>query len=179
MGANICSPYLEPGTIVLQAIEGLVESTQNPPKVLICGPKKTGKSSLARRVINALLAHHDSVNLLEADCGQPQFGPPGFVSMTNVSEPLLLPPHCVLRQPDETMVIGDVSAESNPITYINTIRKLLEGHYGTPPSGMVPFIATAVICITYLRRRFLYITPNNHPRKPQLLGPNETVKYLV
>lgn len=107
-----------------------MESTENPPKILICGPKKTGKSTLTRRLVNALLVHHDSVNLLEADCGQPQFGPPGFVSMTNVSEPLLLPPPCLLRQPDEMMAIGDVSAESNPITYINTIRKLLESHYG-------------------------------------------------
>ena len=121
----------------LQAIEALVEGSKTPPRVLICGPKKTGKSSLARRVINGLLAHHDSVTLLEADCGQPQFGPPGFVSMTTVCEPLLLSPHCLLRQPDESMSIGDVSAESNPITYINTIRKLLKRHYGGPDSGVL------------------------------------------
>ena len=113
-----------------------MEGAETPPKVLICGPKKSGKSSLARRVINALLAHHDSVNLLEADCGQPQFGCPGFVSITSVCEPLLLPPHCSLRQPDEMMFIGDVSAESNPVTYINTIRKLLDLHYGATASGV-------------------------------------------
>lgn len=137
-----------------QAIEEVVESTKNPPIVLICGPKKTGKSSLARRLINTLLAHHDSVNLLEADCGQPQFGPPGFVSMTNVSEPLLLFPHCVLRQPDEMMAIGDVSAESNPIAYINAIRKLLQSHYGVFASGVHAHVVlfNAVVLIPRLLR---------------------------
>lgn len=123
---------------LLQALESVMSYAQNLPVVLVCGPKKAGKSSLARRVVNNLLAHHDSVTLLEADCGQPHFGPPGFVSSTEVMEPLLLPSNCLLRQPDEMMCIGDVSAESNPILFINSIRKLLEGHYGTDPSGMFP-----------------------------------------
>jgi hypothetical protein len=105
-----------------------MENSHNTPKILICGPKKSGKSSLARQIINSLLAHHDCVTLLEADCGQPQFGPPGFVSLTNIPGPILLPPHCILQQPDEMMAIGDVSAERNPITYINSIRKLFEIH---------------------------------------------------
>ena len=45
--------------------------------VLVCGSKNTGKSSLARLLVNALLSKHGTVAFLDTDCGQPELTPPG------------------------------------------------------------------------------------------------------
>ena len=45
--------------------------------VLVCGSKNTGKSSLARLLVNALLRKHGIVAYLDTDCGQPELTPPG------------------------------------------------------------------------------------------------------
>jgi len=45
--------------------------------VLVCGSKNTGKSSLARLLVNALLSKHDTVAFFDTDCGQPELTPPG------------------------------------------------------------------------------------------------------
>ena len=49
-----------------------------PPSVVVCGPKNAGKSTLARYLLNALLASNRRVVFLDADPGQCEFSPPGF-----------------------------------------------------------------------------------------------------
>lgn len=79
-----------------------------PPSVVVVGPKNSGKSSFARLLTNELLsafsaaaaAANDSKNAASAsfpsvvawcdvDCGQPELTPPGLVSLSHVSRPLL------------------------------------------------------------------------------------------
>lgn len=82
----------------------------SPPKILLCGAKGVGKSTLLRYTINRILSEGndetgssrggtstsccDAVAVLDCDLGQPEFSPPGIVSLTMVSQPILTPPHC-------------------------------------------------------------------------------------
>lgn len=78
-----------------------------PPSVLVIGPKNAGKSSFARLLTNELLSSLSSASAAannskgasaspdpvvawcDADCGQPELTPPGLVSLSHVSRPLL------------------------------------------------------------------------------------------
>lgn len=51
------------------------------PCVAALGPKKAGKSTLARWLVNALLNDWERVELLDLDCGQPECGPPGLITL--------------------------------------------------------------------------------------------------
>uniref|UniRef100_A0A1I8G5B5 CLP1_P domain-containing protein n=1 Tax=Macrostomum lignano TaxID=282301 RepID=A0A1I8G5B5_9PLAT len=62
-------------------------------RFVVCGPRNSGKSSVARCLINRLLSEGvASVAYLDCDPGQTEFTPPGFVSLTLVQSPLLGPP---------------------------------------------------------------------------------------
>lgn len=67
----------------------LSEETYEPPVILIKGPKRTGKSTAARTLLNTLLNKYKRVALLDCDIGQTEFTPPGIVSLNLVEIPLL------------------------------------------------------------------------------------------
>lgn len=98
-----------------------------------------------RTLCNALLQHHPAVALLEADCGQPQFGPAGLVSVTTVRAPLLLPTPLLLEQPHDSFLVGDTSPQNNPLTYLNGIRKLHQLHLARTAQGTPPLRSTSLI----------------------------------
>lgn len=68
-----------------------------PPTIVLAGPKGAGKSSLARLLVNRLLNNHPVVAYLDTDCGQPELTPPGMMSVTLLTQPLLGPPSTHLR----------------------------------------------------------------------------------
>mmetsp|Transcript_17186 Transcript_17186/g.37087 ORF Transcript_17186/g.37087 Transcript_17186/m.37087 type:complete len:979 (-) Transcript_17186:27-2963(-) len=71
-------------------------------KILICGAKGVGKSTLLRYAVNRILSAPSndggfrqctrSVAILDLDCGQPELSPPGMMTLTVVSRPLLSDP---------------------------------------------------------------------------------------
>ncbi|KAL9058248.1 MAG: hypothetical protein Q9162_001847 [Coniocarpon cinnabarinum] len=79
------------------------------PRVLVCGPRNSGKSTFARVLLNNLVSAHSSrqatddiwqsslptptVCYLDLDPGQPEFSPPGQVSLTHIRMPILGPPY--------------------------------------------------------------------------------------
>jgi len=75
---------------------------------------------------------------LDADPGQPELSPPGMLSLTCVSKPLLSPSHVHMVCGENidacasshiaAYFLGDVSSKSNPIEYTNAISNL-EKHY--------------------------------------------------
>ena len=67
----------------------LSEEIYEPPVILIKGPKMTGKSTVARTLLNTLLNKYKRVALLDCDIGQTEFTPPGIVSLNLVETPLL------------------------------------------------------------------------------------------
>jgi len=59
------------------------------PVVLVKGPKRTGKSSMARAALNTLLGEYQQVAWLECDLGQGEFGCGGMVGLWIVDRPVL------------------------------------------------------------------------------------------
>lgn len=74
------------------------------PVVLVCGPKSSGKSTLSRILINRLVTDQGDlqkkkkvwpgVAVLDIDPGQPEFSPPGVISLVRLDHPNLSPPFC-------------------------------------------------------------------------------------
>ena len=95
---------------IASGAQASVAAGGGPPSVVVIGPKNAGKSSFARLLTNELLssfstaaaANDDStggkgasaafspvVAWCDTDCGQPELTPPGLVSLSHVSRPLL------------------------------------------------------------------------------------------
>lgn len=76
------------------------EKRQKPPVVIVCGPKSSGKSTFSRLLANRLVTGIGSnkqrawpgVAILDIDPGQPEFSPPGVISLVHLAEPNLVPP---------------------------------------------------------------------------------------
>ncbi|KAE9608478.1 putative polynucleotide 5'-hydroxyl-kinase [Lupinus albus] len=95
-------------------------STSTPPIVLICGAKNCGKTTFSRHLLNVLLnTGQYKVAYLDTDVGQPEFTPPGFLSLTivdRVTPDLKIP---CLKTPERCLFFGDVSSKTDPSTYLN------------------------------------------------------------
>ena len=98
-------PYQRPIKIVETSsdwqvlINHLTESISSHIRVvLVCGPKGSGKSTFSRLLVNAFLARSKSVPsstgvaYLDLDPGQPEFSPPGEVSLFHLRSYILSPP---------------------------------------------------------------------------------------
>lgn len=72
------------------------------PVFLVCGPKGSGKSTFSRIMTNKLITRRDGtkariwpgVAVLDIDPGQPEFSPPGVISLVLLDQPTLAPPFC-------------------------------------------------------------------------------------
>ncbi|BAH91060.1 Os01g0354700 [Oryza sativa Japonica Group] len=60
--------------------------TWPPPVVAVCGPGNSGKSAFSRLLLNTLVGRYKKVAYLDTDVGQPEFTPPGFVSIHVLEE---------------------------------------------------------------------------------------------
>ncbi|KAL3748319.1 hypothetical protein ACJRO7_009538 [Eucalyptus globulus] len=103
-----------------------------PPVALICGAKNCGKTTFSRHLLNVLLRRFKRVAYLDTDVGQPEFTPPGFLSLTIVDK--LTPDLTIpcLKTPERCFFFGDVSAKRDPAAYLKCIYALYdylrEGH---------------------------------------------------
>jgi len=102
--------------------------------VALCGAKNVGKSTLARILVNRFLSPDitttaslsgEGVLFLDVDVGQPEFTPPGFISLTQVKEPILGPPHSHLMTPLEAFFVGDITWKTKPNVMAHTLEVLL------------------------------------------------------
>ena len=91
---------LEPPISWLMAIAQFVSYSKNAviPKIMICGPRGAGKSTFGRMLGNALLAasstadqevkkdlhSNETIAFLDLDPGQPEFSPPGELSLVKL-----------------------------------------------------------------------------------------------
>jgi polynucleotide 5'-hydroxyl-kinase GRC3/NOL9 len=55
-----------------------------PPIIVIRGPKNCGKTTFSRYLVNLLLTKWKKVAYFDIDVGQPEFTPPGLISLTNL-----------------------------------------------------------------------------------------------
>lgn len=127
---------LEIPLAVKRAVNSLVN--QKDLTLMITGQANTGKSTLARYTVNSLLNQHSRVAFLECDVGQTEFTPPGVVSITFVSQPLIGPPCTHQQSPEKAYFVGDNSPIQQPDLYICSINSLMQ--YFVGQKEMMPLI---------------------------------------
>ncbi|KAL7478058.1 hypothetical protein ACHAW6_003842 [Cyclotella cf. meneghiniana] len=153
----------------MQHANGSMEEKATPQKmpssrnrILVCGAKGVGKSTFLRYMTNRMLStssvskdwptssgsiNSDRVAILDLDSGQPEFNPPGLLTLSIVSRPILSDPpmHMVcngigrsendVETQDEGSIVeevvasyffGDVTSKSDPDTFIHITTKLLQ-----------------------------------------------------
>lgn len=94
--------------------------------VLVCGAKGVGKSTVCRLLVNRMLGRHTQVAFLDCDLGQPEFTPPGLVSLHKLDTPVLGPPHTNIRRPELAYFIGTTTSKPEPLLYSAAVRSLAE-----------------------------------------------------
>ena len=138
-------------------------------RVLICGATHVGKSTCLRYVINRILSndneHHKRENtshskqkgvvVLDCDLGQPEFNPPGILSLTHVCEPIFSPPHIHIIYPGKTNMNATFHTTSKapssakttdiPTIDINASRNIDSYYFGDTSSKSDPIAYTNMI----------------------------------
>eukprot|EP00986_Skeletonema_menzelii_P000950 scaffold268_cov140-Skeletonema_menzelii.AAC.3 len=127
--------------------ESDTSSSQNT-KILVCGAKGCGKSTMLRYATNRMLSEQMMVEsgsvdvaVLDLDCGQPELSVPGLLTLSLVSKPLLSDPpmHMVCSggtngddeqahsiQQEFAYVFGDITSKADPDKYIEVANLLLQ-----------------------------------------------------
>ncbi|XP_015693885.1 polynucleotide 5'-hydroxyl-kinase NOL9-like [Oryza brachyantha] len=100
--------------------------TWPPPVVAVCGPGNSGKSAFSRLLLNTLVGRYKKVAYLDTDVGQPEFTPPGFVSLHVLEEQAEDFKMLYLRTPKRCFFFGDVCAKKNPKLLLNYIFSLYD-----------------------------------------------------
>lgn len=128
--------------------------TSRAPQVLVCGPKSSGKSTFTRLLTNRILAkvvHKEEAHskdlekgviLLDIDPGQPEFSPPGQLSLIYLRNPTFGPPfsHPSVPRASGELIrahsVATMSPKENPIHYHNCVvdlcRVYWESHRSVP-----------------------------------------------
>ncbi|KEP66082.1 UNVERIFIED_CONTAM: hypothetical protein HHA_312905 [Hammondia hammondi] len=143
----ICSPCLSERSsacIPEETYRQCANGQRRLPVAVLWGSKGAGKSTFSYFLLNFLLNFFPRVAYLEADVGQPTFTLPGCVSLLEVSEPLLTPPHMLVDSLDvstlqgaspvgegrrnklmENLFFGDISPKSAPHLYLRCISRCI------------------------------------------------------
>lgn len=104
-----------------------VNTSGRAARLLICGAKGVGKSTCLRYAINRLLAVTDSVMVLDCDAGQPEFSPPGLLTLTEIQHPVLSPPHLHMATKHVgASFFGQTTSKADPTLYLSMITALLQ-----------------------------------------------------
>ena len=94
------------------------------PKVMVVGPKGTGKSSYGLYLINYLLNTHKHVLLVECDPGQPGFIPIGNLGVQALKKGKIGPAYTHKVISEINYFFGSTTPSSNPSLYIEIIAKI-------------------------------------------------------
>lgn len=95
---------------------------------IIYGKKSTGKSTLSRYLVNNLIEQYGRIALLDCDAGQTELTPPGLVSLSVLSNPLLgLPDTNLITTTVDYQLchfIGNTTPKNCPERYMRSILHL-------------------------------------------------------
>uniref|UniRef100_A0A1D1Z8E7 Polynucleotide 5'-hydroxyl-kinase NOL9 n=1 Tax=Anthurium amnicola TaxID=1678845 RepID=A0A1D1Z8E7_9ARAE len=92
-----------------------------PPIAFICGPKNSGKTTFSRHLVNTLLQRHKRVAYLDTDVGQPEFTPPGCLSLHVLHEQSPELTVLSLKTPVRCLFFGATSSKRDPKAYLSSI----------------------------------------------------------
>ncbi|KAF5344139.1 hypothetical protein D9758_008828 [Tetrapyrgos nigripes] len=101
-------------------------ATLMPPVHLVKGPKKSGKSTFAKTLLNRLLQRYHRVAYLECDIGQSEFTPGGIVALNIIEQPVFGPPFTHPTLPNQAHFIGALTPRTSPSHYLAAIQSLLQ-----------------------------------------------------
>ncbi|KAI9779615.1 MAG: Polynucleotide 5'-hydroxyl-kinase grc3 [Geoglossum umbratile] len=116
---------------LISALTNLV-GQETPPTIVVAGQQSAGKSTLCRHLYNSILTNampenienSDGVAFLDLNPGQPQFSPPGQVSLFHLRSPMFGQPfrhtHISLTNDDRLIrshYIGHNTPENDPDHY--------------------------------------------------------------
>ncbi|KAL1680276.1 hypothetical protein EV122DRAFT_288973 [Schizophyllum commune] len=93
---------------------------------LVKGPKKCGKSTAVRTLVNKQLEKYRRVALLECDIGQSEYTPAGMIALNVISRPVFGPPFTHPTLPYRAHYIGETTPKSSPAHYLAAIEALVE-----------------------------------------------------
>ncbi|KAI6099090.1 hypothetical protein F5141DRAFT_1219281 [Pisolithus sp. B1] len=96
------------------------------PLCMVKGPKKSGKSTFSRTLLNRLLSRYRRVAFLECDVGQSEFTPGGMVALSIMEGHVFGPPFTHPTLPYRAQYIGSSTPRANPSYYLSAIQTLLE-----------------------------------------------------
>lgn len=107
------------------------------PVVLVCGPKSSGKSTLSRILINRLVTEQGSnkkrtwpgIAVLDVDPGQPEFSPPGVISLVRLDGPNLSPPFCHPTLGDKNIIRSHAVAAVTPGSDVENYKDCVQDLY--------------------------------------------------
>lgn len=97
-----------------------------PQRILIAGGKGVGKSTTLRYLVNGLLPANEEIVVVDFDPGQPEFTPPGCISVNIIDRPLTGPNYTHLRTPFYQIFIGDVNVARCVPRYVQAAKKLVK-----------------------------------------------------
>jgi polynucleotide 5'-hydroxyl-kinase GRC3/NOL9 len=117
--------------------------------ILVCGAKNVGKSTYAKYLSNRVLSQQsfDKIALLDCDTGQPELSPPGMLSLSILTKPLICPSyvHIICNGEEHknyeddqytsdvehvsSIYYGSTTSKTNPISYMNALKELLSDYY--------------------------------------------------
>lgn len=117
-------------------LESLDDTSPSDPGFItaITGAKGVGKSTCLRYMVHRMLAQCEMVAVLDVDTGQPEFTPPGMLSLCLVHKPLLSPPHLHMSSEGEddyptileSIFWGTNTSQSHPSKYLDAVAHLLQ-----------------------------------------------------
>ncbi|KAL8261335.1 hypothetical protein R6Q59_025384 [Mikania micrantha] len=128
-----------------EAAETIASGGATTLTAFICGPKNSGKSTFSRHLLHLLLRRHKRVAYIDSDVGQPEFTPPGCLSLTIVDAETI----DVKVQPERCFFFGDISSKRDPELYLTYIFALYDYYHknyhqssasASPSKSRVPLI---------------------------------------
>jgi polynucleotide 5'-hydroxyl-kinase GRC3/NOL9 len=140
---------------------------QERARIVLCGAKGVGKSTCLRYATNRLLEQYDQVAILDADVGQPEFSPPGLLTLSLTHRPLLQPPH-----------MNNLKAAHDDDTNAHIITTVSSCFYGSLTSKTDP--SYYVDCLQFLIQQYQQqLTPNGREcQLPLLINLDGWVKGM-
>lgn len=156
-GSEVPSPSPSPSIYIPQewseaADRIAYDSVTSPPPIsFICGPKNSGKTTFSRHLLNTLLQRYKKVAYLDTDVGQPEFTPPGCLSLSVIEEKTQDLAIASIKTPVRCFFFGDISSKRDPKTYLNNIFSLYDyfrtqfhisnrSDTGNPGKPMLPLV---------------------------------------
>ncbi|KAL1835630.1 hypothetical protein VTJ49DRAFT_6305 [Mycothermus thermophilus] len=134
-------------------LAGLVASKRTAtPVIFLCGPKSAGKSTFGRLLVNRLMTDRggsknkpwSTVMFLDLDPGQPEYAPPGVVSLSRLTTPNLSPSFChPSLSPAQGLVrahaIASVTPALDPAHFLECALNLFS-RYQKSPDAKCPLV---------------------------------------